>query len=184
MPVTAKQIKDQIPFLERNMSGIYVGGYDELPKIADKFLEILCRHTRGVALGNYESYEHLDNFTKRGKSIKEIDKAIGNGSTPADDLRHEVLNIFKRISFISEDKSNLPPEEDLIQLSTENLLNIYLKGVYLLIGKFADPSVGSKIFEWWGPKTGIELLLLAYRHFRQHGGTLSTHYRARKDFLY
>lgn len=184
MPVVIKQLKDQLASLDMGFEGVYIGKYDELPNITDKLLEIILRHTRDAALENHEMYEHLANFTEWGKTVGEGDKAIGNGSTPTDDLRHEVINIFKRISVLSDDKSKIPPEEDLIGLNTEELLNIYLKGAYMLIERFTDPSVSSKTFDWWGPKTGTELLLSAYRHFKQHGGTLDAHYRARKDFLY
>jgi len=184
LPVTKKQLRDQIPLLDQRVPGFYIEGYDELPKMPNKFLEIVAYSTRGVALDNHFSYEHLANFTRWRETVKEIDKPIGIGSTPADDLRHEVLNLFKRISVISKDKTRIPPEKDLISLDTERLLNLYLKGTYILIERFADPTTASKTYDWWGPKTGSQLLLSAYRHFMQHGGTLNAHYQAREGYIY
>lgn len=182
--VTLGDLRQQIPLLDNKMPGIYISGTEELPTFPNEQIETLCHYTVGSALQNHFAYEKLANFRREENSEEEIFKPIGNGSSPADDLRHEVTNLFKRIQVIRKDDSQLPLESDFAQLDINNLLNLYLKGAYILVNEFTDPSKVTEKFDWWGPKTGSELLLSAYRHFELHGGTLNAHYRARKDFLY
>lgn len=163
---------------------LLVAGYDPLPEISDKEIEAICKHTVAMALDNHRFYEYLAFFRRDDSDRTEICIPIGNGSTPEEDLRHEVVNLFNRLHVLRPNDPQIPPTVDLARISVTELLDVYLKGAYLLGEYYTDTTLASQTFNWWGPKTGSQILLTAYRHMAQHSGTLGMHYTYRKDFLY
>ncbi len=124
---------------------------------------------------NVEMYEGI-----RDASPESLENGIGDGDPPIEELRHQVVNVFTRISALHPTEAKeLPSAEIINKLNVNDLLALYTRGIRHMINLFAvDSSQGKSLVDpqqeitiWGKTRLAWQWLAIGSEHESQHTGS-------------